>query len=62
MNFMKIKSDFVVVKFNENEPHTAQEWWIYWVNRYHPTAKEKTALCDFMKDKYKRNLVSDAYL
>jgi hypothetical protein len=27
MNCIKRKTDFVTVKFNENEPHTTQEWW-----------------------------------
>jgi hypothetical protein len=59
---MKRKSDFKVVMFDENKPHTAQEWWIYWVNRYHPTATENTALRDFMRDKFSKGLVSDADL
>ena len=59
---MKRKSDFKAVIFNENEPHKAKEWWIYWVNRYNSTAKENTAMRDFMRDKYIKGLVSDADL
>lgn len=58
---MKRKSDFKAVTFNENQPHKATEWWSYWLNRYHSTATENTALRDFMKDKTERGLVSDAY-
>ena len=55
---MKRKRDFKAVTFNENQPHTALEWWIYWVNRYHPTATGNTAMQDFMKDKIERGLVT----
>lgn len=59
---MKRKNDFKTVKFNENEPHKAVEWWIYWVNWYHPTTKENNAMRDFMRDKFNKGLVSDADL
>jgi len=49
---MKRKTDFVTVKFNENEPHTTQEWWVYWVDRYYsPAEKDKNALANFIKIK-----------
>jgi len=57
---MKNKSDFVAVIFNENEPHTAKEWLIYWGNRYHLNRNEKPNLTLLMKDKTEKGLVSDA--
>jgi hypothetical protein len=57
---MKNKSDFVAIMFNENEPHTSQEWWIYWLNRYHaPTSRNRFALRHFFRDKVSKGLVSD---
>ncbi|MEG4218737.1 hypothetical protein QUA27_25660 [Microcoleus sp. Pol14C6] len=57
---MKIKSDFKAVMFNENEPHTAKEWLLYWSNRNQLKTTEKTDLNLFMKDKGDRGLISDA--
>ncbi|MEG4347132.1 hypothetical protein QUB70_28200 [Microcoleus sp. A003_D6] len=56
---MKRKTDFKVVLFDENKPHTTQEWWIYWVNRYAPTSTGNTDMRDFMRDKIVKRLVTD---
>lgn len=57
---MNSKRDFKAVTFNENQPHKATEWWSYWLNRYNSTATENTDMRDYMRDKFKRGLVSDA--
>lgn len=56
---MKRKSDFKAVVFNENEPHTAQEWWIYWLNRYNEVQRKNYTMSDLYKDKLSKGLVLD---
>jgi hypothetical protein len=58
---MKRKSDFVAVRFNENKPHTVQEWWIYYLNQYVTSEeRENNNLLNFIKDKVRKGLVLDA--